>query len=209
MDWLIDQLLPACDFRTRYTRRIAAEPAQVWAALQAVTYHELPVTRLLVAARTGGRARRTGPVVQTTMPVLGQREPREAVIGKVAKFWRPHPVAGPGSAMTAEGFTAFAEPGWAKAAMSFQLTPLPGGQTLLAAETRVHATDATARRVFAPYWLLIRAGGAGFIRLEMLRAIARRAEQPKQARSPARPSSRSGTQAPEPARRRRACQSRM
>ena len=71
--------------------------------------------------------------------------------------------------------------------MSYQLCPLPGGQTLLAAETRVRATDATARRAFAASWLLIRAGGAGFIRLEMLRAIARRARQPKHARSPARP----------------------
>jgi hypothetical protein len=60
---------------------------------------------------------------------------------------------------------------------------------------RVRATDATARRAFAACWLLIRAGGAGFIRLEMLRAIARRAEQPKHARSPARPPSRCRKQA--------------
>ena len=83
---------------------------------------------------------------------------------------------GPHSTTSPEGFAAFTEPGWAKAAMSFQLCPLDGGQTLLAAETRVLATDATARRAFTPYWLLIRAGGAGFIRLEMMRAIARRAE---------------------------------
>jgi len=71
--------------------------------------------------------------------------------------------------------------------MSCQLCSLPGGQILLAAGTRARAADATARRAFAAYWLLIRAGGAGFIRLEMLSAIARRAEQPKHARSPARP----------------------
>jgi hypothetical protein len=183
MDWLLDQLLPAYDFRTRFTRRIAAEPAQVWAALYTVTYHELPVTRLLMAARSAGRARLTGPLLQD-MPLtaLGRREDREAVIGRVAKFWRPRPAPGPDSTRSAEGFAAFTEPGWAKAAMSFQLCPLHGGDTLLAVETRVHATDATARRTFAPYWLLIRAGGAGFIRLEMLRAIARRAEHRQQAR---------------------------
>ncbi|MFI0486934.1 hypothetical protein [Actinomadura sp. 9N215] len=178
MDRLIDRLLPAYDFRVRYTRRIAAEPEQVWTALHTVTHAELPVTRLLMAVRHAGRNRLSGPILEAIpMPLLGEQEAREAVAGKVAKFWRPRPVPGPDSTTTPEGFAAFAEPGWAKAAMSFQLSPLPGGRTLLAAETRIHATDAAARRAFAPYWLLIRAGGAGFIRLEMLRAIARRAER--------------------------------
>lgn len=189
MEWLIDQLLPGYDFRTGYSRRIAAEPAQVWAAMQAVTYDELPVTRLLMAARSGGRARLTGPVAQANrMPVLGRREAREVLAGTVAKFWRLRPVAGPDWAATAEGFAAFAEPGWAKGAISFQLRPLPGGRTLLVAETRVQATDAAARRAFGVYWLFIRAGGAGLIRLEMLRAIAHRAEYRERAGSPGRPS---------------------
>ena len=110
------------------------------------------------------------------MPVLGQAEAREAVLGQVARYWTPRPVAGPASSRTPEGFARFAEPGWAKAALSLQLTPLPGGRTLLAAETRVLATDPAARRAFARYWRLIRAGGAGLIRLELLRAIAHRAE---------------------------------
>ena len=187
MEWLLDQLLPAYDFRTRFTRRIAAEPPQVWAALYLVTYDELPVTRLLMAARSGRRGRLSGPLLQAMpLTVLGRREGREAVFGRVAKFWRPRPAPGPRSTTSPEGFAAFTEPGWAKAAMSFQLCPLDGGHTLLAAETRVRTTDATARRAFARYWLLIRAGGAGFIRLEMLRAIARRAEQPRKARASAR-----------------------
>ncbi|MEW9552506.1 hypothetical protein [Nonomuraea sp. NPDC050783] len=181
MERLIDQLLSADDFRTRYTRRIAAEPAQVWAALHAVTHDELPVTRLLMAARSAGRTHLSGPILQTgPIPLLGRQEAREVTAGKVAKFWRLRPTPGPDSTTTPEGFAAFAEPGWVKAAMSFQLSPLPDGRTLLAAETRVHATDAAARRAFAPYWLLIRTGGAGFIRFEMLRAIAHRAERSEQ-----------------------------
>jgi hypothetical protein len=117
------------------------------------------------------------------MPVLGQAEAREAVLGQVARYWNARPVAGPASSRTPEGFARFAEPGWAKAAMSFQLTPVAGGHTLLAAETRVQATDPAARRAFARYWRLIRAGGAGLIRLELLRAIARRAEREKPATS--------------------------
>src|SRR5262249_59424758 len=96
MDWLLDQLLPAHDFRTRFTRRIAAEPAQVWAALFLVTYDELPVTRLLLTARSGGRARLTGPVLQTMpLTVLGRREDREAGIGRGGKVWPAPPLPRP------------------------------------------------------------------------------------------------------------------
>src|SRR5262249_56071865 len=105
MDWLLVQLLPAPGFRPRFTRRIAAEPAQVWAALFLVTYDELPVTRLLLTARSGGRARPTGPVLQTMpLTVLGRREDREAGIGRVAKFWLARPVPGPPSTPLPPGF---------------------------------------------------------------------------------------------------------
>jgi hypothetical protein len=185
MGWLIDELIPRWDFRSRFDRTIAAEPAAVWTALHTVTYRELPLTRLLMTVRTAGRAKPDGTVAEgLRMPVLGHAEAREAVLGQVARYWTPHPETGPAWSRTPEGFARFAEPGWAKAAMSFQLTPVPGGQTVLAAETRVQATDATARRAFGRYWLLIRAGGAGLIRLELLRAIARRAESAED-RSPA------------------------
>jgi hypothetical protein len=69
-----------------------------------------------------------------------------------------------------------AKTGYAKAAMSIHLTP-QGGATRVDVETRVAATSPDARRAFAPYWLLIRLGGAGFIRLELLRSLARIAER--------------------------------
>jgi hypothetical protein len=176
MDWILDRLLPEYDFRTRYTRRIAAPPDAVWQALHALTAEELPVTRLLMRIRSWGRTRMSGPLDgRMAMPELGRADGRETVRGRVAKFWHLRPVRGPKETADPARFTAFAEPGWAKAAMSFQLTPVPGG-TLLAAETRVKATSASSKRMFAPYWLMIRLGGAGFIRIEMLGAIARRAE---------------------------------
>jgi hypothetical protein len=176
MEWILDRLLPAYDFRTRYTRRIAAPPAAVWEAVHAVTADELPVTRLLMRIRSAGRTRMSGTLDELApMPALGRVEGREAVNGTVARFWRLRPVTAPIRSGDPVAFTDFAEPGWAKGAMSFQLTP-DGDGTVLAAETRVRATDAASRRVFAVYWLLIRAGGAGLIRLELLRAIATRAE---------------------------------
>lgn len=178
MDWIIDKLLPCYDFRTRYTRDIAASPAAVWAALTSVTAEDLPLTRLLMRIRTGGRARirMSGPLIgPELLNELGRTEGSEAVHGAVAKFWHPRPVPGPRETRDPEAFARFAEPGWAKAAMSLQLTPTAAG-TRLAAETRVKANDRVAKLLFAPYWLLIRLGGAGFIRAELLRAVARRAE---------------------------------
>ncbi|MFC4909040.1 hypothetical protein [Actinomadura gamaensis] len=177
MDWILDRLLPAPDFRTRYTRRIEAPPETVWRALLATGSDDLPLTRVLMGIRTGGRARMSGPLVERApLPELGRQEGREIVVGRVAKFWKPRPVAGPSGTDGADGFAAFADPGWAKAAMAFQVVPTKGG-TVLAADTRVLATDPRSRRIFGLYWGFIRLGGAGLIRLELLRAVARRAER--------------------------------
>jgi hypothetical protein len=176
MAWILDRLLPAYDFHSRHTRLIAAPPAAVWRALHEVTTGELPVTRLLMLVRSAGRVRMSGPVTElVSMPELGRTEERELVRGRVARFWRLRPELGPGETTDPAAFAAFAAPGWAKAAMSIQLTEVRGG-TVLAAETRVRATDAASRRAFGAYWLLIRAGGADLVRVELMRAVARRAE---------------------------------
>jgi hypothetical protein len=173
MDWLLDRLLPRNHFRTRYTRTIAAPPEAVWTAALAVTAADLPVTRLLMKARTAGRARMTGPLLKAmTIPELGRTDGQEIMLGQVAKYWQFRPAR---RTADPDGFAAFTEPGWAKAALSLQLTPTAAG-TELAAETRVLATDERSRRRFGAYWAFIRLGGAGFIRLELLGAIARRAE---------------------------------
>jgi hypothetical protein len=176
VEWILDGLLPSYDFRSRYTRDIAASPAAVWRALNSVTAGELPLTRLLIRIRTGSRSRMSGsPPRPGLLADLGRDEGKEAVSGAVAKFWRPRPIPGPRETRDPGVFSTFAEPGWVKAAVSFQLTATAAG-TRLAAETRVKANDAASKRLFAPYWLLIRLGGAGFIRIELLRAVAHRAE---------------------------------
>ncbi|MCM2423605.1 hypothetical protein [Streptomyces sp. RKAG293] len=173
----LDRLLPAYDFRSCFTRRIAADPATVWRALLDVTVEELPLSRRLVLLRSGGRIRLEGPLLATfPMPTLSTVEGAELVKGKVAKFWRLRPESAPIEPGDADAFTRFAEPGWGKAAMSLRVVP-DGDTTVVSFETRVQATDARSRRVFRPYWLLIRLGGAAFIRIEVLRAVARRAER--------------------------------
>jgi hypothetical protein len=174
----LDRLLPTYEFRSRYTRRIAADPATVWAALINLTVDELPITRLLLSVRSAGRARPRGPATQALgPPTLARVEGTELVNGAVAKFWRLRSTPAPIPPGDPQAFAAFTEPGWAKAAMGVLLVS-EATATLVSVETRVSATDAAARRAFAAYWLLIRIGGAGFIRLELLRVLARNAERP-------------------------------
>ena len=65
--------------------------------------------------------------------------------------------------------------GFLKGALTFRTEPVEGG-TRLVTETRVKATDAAARRKFAPYWRLIGQGSAA-IRRSWLKAIKARAER--------------------------------
>ncbi|WP_159395371.1 hypothetical protein [Streptomyces albireticuli] len=173
----LDRLLPAYDLRSRFARRIAADPATVWRALTEVTAAELPVYRTLMRLRLGGRGRVEGPFIDGfPTPTLVTVDGEELVKGMVARFWRVRPRPAPVAPGDAAAFVAFDEPGWAKAALSLSVVPGTGG-TLLSFETRVRSTDAHARRAFRAYWLLIQLGGAAYIRIEVLRAVARRAER--------------------------------
>ncbi|MCZ4121980.1 hypothetical protein [Streptomyces sp. H39-S7] len=173
----LDRVLPAHDFRSCFTRRIAADPPTVWKALCELSSAELPLSRRLMLLRSGGRSRLDGPLLDSfPTPTLVTVEGEEIVKGKVAKFWRLRPRPAPIEPGDAAAFTGFSEPGWAKAAMSLRVAP-DGDATIVSFETRVQCTDARSRRVFRAYWLLIRLGGAAFIRVEVLGALVRRAER--------------------------------
>jgi len=182
---LLNCLLPAYDFRERHAIRVEAPPTLVYAALKDLTPGEVPILGLLMALRAlparllGAR----GPERMASRPlldrflsggfrVLAQEPGREIVVGVIGRFWEPRPRPRP--AATAAAFTAFAEPGFAKAAMNFRLWP-DGRGTRLTTETRIHATDAAARRAFGRYWFVIYPGSAA-IRRGWLKAIKRRAE---------------------------------
>ncbi|WP_242901609.1 hypothetical protein [Actinomadura terrae] len=173
----LDEVMPAPDFRSRYTRRVDADPATVWDTMLTLSAEELPVSRNLMRLRSAGRTRLKGPLLESfPTPTLLVDEGTELVKGKIAKFWRVQPELAPVEPGDAAQFTAFTAPGWAKVALSLRVDP-DGAGSVLSFETRVRGTDAFARRAFAPYWTLIRAGGAGFVRLEILGTIARRAER--------------------------------
>jgi RNA polymerase sigma-70 factor (ECF subfamily) len=177
----LDEVLPRPHFRERHERRIAAPPAAVWAALQALRAQDIPVARALMALR-GLPARLTGAPRQATaggpfltsapVPLLAADPGRRVLLGGVMQPWRLRGGPAP-PALDAAGLAAFAEPGWVKTAMDLVLVP-DGDGTRLLTETRIEATDRRSRLRFGAYWIVVRAG-SGVIRHELLRQVERRA----------------------------------
>jgi len=185
----LDNALPNYDVRERHSITVKADPGTGLDEILRMTPRDVPVMVVLMALRSlpslllgrgalgvGGR-----PIVQQFERAgfvrLGTAED-ELVLGAVGRFWRP---SGGLRRVSAEGFAAFAEPGWAKGAVNFRVVR-EGDHTLLSTETRVLATDAAARRSFRHYWRLIYPGSA-VIRIAWLRAIRRSAERAQPAKA--------------------------
>lgn len=177
----VDDLLPRYDVREVHRRRYAAEPTAVRAAVEGLRADDLTITRALFAVRllparlAGRRVERRDVRLLDGLAANGFARvvdtPDEVVVAVIGRFWRPdggrkQPIA------DAAAFVAFAEPGYAKAVMSFELRAVDGGTELLT-ETRVAATSVGARRAFKAYWLVVGTGSA-LIRRELLAAVARR-----------------------------------
>jgi hypothetical protein len=183
----IDVVLRSYEFSERHALEVHAEPARVYQAILDVTPGEIGVLVLLMALRTLparllGQARPASDVRRPVLDVairggfvrLFENAPRELVLGAAGRFWTLRPgecVALHGLA----GFQAFAAADHVRTAMDFQIEALGAGVCRLSTETRIAATDRSARRKFGLYWMLIRPG-SGLIRRAWLRAIRRRAE---------------------------------
>lgn len=174
-------MLPAFDVHEVHATLVRAEPLVIHRALFEVTAREILLFGALMALRGLGRGQERPadrPLLAAAQEggfaILFEQPGRELVLGVMGRFWQLRqrsirPIASPAD------FVAFAEPGFARAAMHFLIEPLAGGQCRLTTETRVSATDVRARRAFRAYWTVVHPGSA-FIRRMWLRAIRRRAE---------------------------------
>jgi hypothetical protein len=180
-------MLPVWEHETSHSCLMSASLDETWAALHAVTLGDAPLMRWLLFGRalpgqlTGQR--RSGPNAQTPIvpslratgfTLLASEPPTDLQLGRAARFWRLY---GDSTVRLrdADAFTAFSEPGFAKALIVFQLREHPEG-TLLVTTTRVHGTDDVARRKFARYWRLV-APASGLTRRALLAAVRRRVER--------------------------------
>lgn len=181
-------MLPRWDFRELHATTTDATPGRVFAALQELAPTDSLLFRTLMALRSlpARVARRPYFRVASQTPLLHQflgagfavlaEEPdRELVVGAIGQFWKV--VAGSIARFEGrEGFAAFDAAGFAKAATNLRIEEL-AERTLVSTETRIVATDASARLAFERYWVVIRLG-SGAIRRSWLAALKRRAERP-------------------------------
>ena len=159
--------LPVYDHVERHAIRVSAPPERALAAAREARLEDMPLVSFLFKLR-GLRAAPSGPAWDALL-AQGFQAFGEDTLVLVGKPWS----AG-GSLRHVEDFVAFAEPGYAKLAMDLRAVP-DGEGARLETETRIHLTDASARRRFKAYWLVIRPF-SGLVRRAWLRAAKRRAE---------------------------------
>lgn len=83
---------------------------------------------------------------------LGGDAPREVVFGAIGRFWAGETRWVPTSA---EDFSAFDGPGYAKIGCHLTFTRMGDGATLVTYEVKTTATDAASRRAFRRYWRVV------------------------------------------------------
>ena len=180
----LDLYVPAYQFNEFHSIRVMAPRDRVYQAIKDVTPDEIRLFRTLTWLRRFGRpgpesilnAPEHLPILEvatrTSFLLLAEERDREIVVGTLVmapRGWRPKRRPMP------EDFKAVREPGFAIAAMNFLVEDAGPGACIVTTETRIYATDASARRSFARYWRVIYPGSA-LIRRMWLRAVKRRAE---------------------------------
>ena len=192
---LVDRFLP--DFEHTIVEEIDVDSSAdvVYEAVRSMDFLSIrvPVVTALMALRDAParlRRRRTGepePPAPATMRLadlldgapdaptewvgLGEDPPREVVFGAVGVVWKPRIVW---REVPADEYAAFAEPGYAKIAAAFTVTPA-GDETRrcrLTYEARTATTDEDSGRRFGRYWRLVRP----FVGVIMRAALRRAAE---------------------------------
>ncbi|GBQ97984.1 hypothetical protein GLI01_18670 [Gluconacetobacter liquefaciens] len=173
----LDQFVPRFDFSERHHIDIAAPARRIMNAVAAYRTQDDRLTRMAIRLRevparllgqTQGR-----PLDRSDFTLLERRDDTAIVYGLIGAFWQADYglCAIPAPAI----FQADRQDDVCKLVLGFTLHPGPGHRRRLVTETRVFCVTARARRLFTPYWYLIRPV-SGLIRRRMLAAICRASE---------------------------------
>ncbi|HEX6126203.1 MAG TPA: hypothetical protein VFZ23_12590 [Pyrinomonadaceae bacterium] len=169
---LIDEFLPEYEFVETHGISINAGATDIYRAANEVDFSESCMIRFLFRLRGLSTEKVTlSRLKRSRFEILGEKPDNEILLGLVGRFWMPK---GDMKKIDAEGFKKFDTPGYAKAVWNFSLCP-EGSVSRLKTETRVKCTDPGSRWRFGLYWMIVRPF-SGLIRMEMLKAIKRRAE---------------------------------
>ena len=174
----LDEFLPEYNIRSQHFIEVHATPEEVYTALTAASFSQIPVVCFLMRLR-GFPRERTNIAMRESLRQGGFIElcdfpSEEIAYGIVGQFWRP---SGGRKTISSPGkFAAFAQPGCAKAAWNFTLSPSSPQITQLRTETRIRTYGRSAHWKFLIYWLVV-APFSGLLRRGILRDVKRRAER--------------------------------
>lgn len=182
-DLLLDDVMPDYDIVERHQVRVAAPAEVVLAAASETDLHKSALVHAIFKTRErvlgAGPDRRTLPsglldqVKSLGWRVLHEIPGREIVVGAVTQPWLADVVF---RGMAPDEFKEFCEPGYVKIAWTLRADPVGPAAAIFRTETRVVATDQTARRRFRWYWARF-SPGIVIIRRVMLRLLKREAER--------------------------------
>jgi hypothetical protein len=169
-----DEFLPVYHFSEVHSIRIDAERDAIAGVINVFDFRESPVIRFLFSLR--GLPRNTAAgldgVKKMGFVVLRHQEQREIVLGLIGQFWKRK---GKIQSCSPQEFRVFDNPDFAKATWSFKII---GDQPpyVVETETRIACHAPATRKKFSRYWFFIRPF-SGWIRMEMLRAIRKKASK--------------------------------
>jgi hypothetical protein len=180
----LDEFAPVYQFSESYSIQIDASKERVYEAIHQVTAGDIKLLRTLTWIRRFGRAAPPGilkptqnepfldAILRSGFLLLADEPDREIVVGTLVRApvgWRSS------KKPTADDFKALKAPGFALASMNFLIQEAGPDRCVVTTDTRVFATDPSARRKFGEYWRVIYPGSA-LIRRTWLQAIKKRAE---------------------------------
>ncbi len=181
---LLDKLMPESEHYELHDTWVAASPEDAYRGLLQITGREIRLLGPLMALRklpallTGRTidSDRNTPVIETLVEGgfirLDEHPGREIIFGVIGRFWKLTQNQPLRTVHSADDFTAFEQPGYAKAAMSFLIRAEGSGSRVIT-ETRILTTDPASARGFSRYWRVVRPG-SGLIRRSWLAALRRR-----------------------------------
>lgn len=179
----LDRFIPQPDVRERFEISIRAPAGLVMEIASNFDMQSLPLVRAIFwlrekVLRSGRHGPRRPQGLLDEMQALGwgrlaEQRDRLVVCGARCQPWLANVTF---TALSADDFKAYAEPGQVKIAWTLETEERAPALTRFVQETRAAATDETARRRFRSYWRWARFGIIA-IRLLLMPAIRRAAEQ--------------------------------
>ena len=166
---LVSELMPRWERRIVKAQPVLASTARTFSAIREVDFFRSPVIavpnrfRVGVDRMIGSHNRGASPQRRTFQfaqlleeeggfHLLAEEQDHELVLGFIGRWWD----RGYGRVdWTADEFTRFTRPGYARGTWGFTVLPYGADACILVTDVRVSCTDEEARRKFHRYWTLV------------------------------------------------------